>query len=192
MEDYARTRQDVQSAKIKLMQKELENLRLQHEVFKDQLTPRNGPATDRSFQTDRRPEIYHGRFAADYTPVNSATPREDLGKRRPDSDNGRGGGDNTPSDQATFQGISSERRPEIYYGYGERDRMVVGGLATNRSLPPNRRPGMYRLDVGRNDNRRNQPALGEEPTERRPDENKDENIKQDWSTLKEEDRKSVV
>lgn len=182
MEDYARRRQDVQSAKIALMQKELENLRLQHEVFKDQLTPRNGPATDRSFQTDRRPEIYHGRLGAHHTPINLATPREDSGERRPESDNGSGGG----GDKATFQGISNERRPEIYYGYGERDRMAVGGLATNRSLPLNRRPGIYRLDIGRNDNRSNQPAQAEEPTERRPGENKDEKRKQDWSTLKEE------
>lgn len=147
LEDYARLRQDysVHSAKIHLLQKELDHVKLQQDMLKDQMTPRGGPATDRSMNPERRPEMYLGETRTEELPRQSEEEHEKENEKK----------DKKPNQQDL----------EIYYGYGERDRMPKERPHSDRSV--HGRPGMYLIPLDKND-------TGKYQTMQRGEENKNE------------------
>ena len=132
----------LQSAEIHKLQERLKEVQKQHDLLKDQLTPRAPPPADRSMGHERRPEIYYGRGDADENRRDLNSPPER------DRHHAYGLDGDTRRDHYSPRGDSPHhRRPEMYYG--ARDRR--GDTYIDPERPGERRPEMYRGDKSERD-----------------------------------------
>ena len=145
LEDYAhlRERNSKHSRDISRLQRELDDLKLQQGMLKQEMTPRDGPSTHRVLGTERRPEMYFPKPGGEESlkpPKDRDTTENESGDKKPYFlDLGK---DNSPRDQPdSTRDKHDDRRPEMYGGDEDKPKDPI--RRNDRPVYIERRPEYY-------------------------------------------------